>query len=281
MKDSDQQPKNISDNNSSIITNHNLALLHKKDRTVVMVIGLVLSMAGTAITFLGKQNPGYIVLFTLITIVLIIALLALLYVRGDKYSGTETRLNAENAAAKAINGNWWQIVREEGHPGLSYISIGVSSIAEKSALTGRTFNEHGKLITTFSSDAIAIRTTSPIEVFYMYTGTIIERNYKHKNGKKKSKNSESQDDFSPLLSGVGRLRFDSVGNEKHPIFGSGLFTKGAENQMKFSSLRSSEMIRFTAEEEKKLNEGNAEIEKLAIEAFNKFNLETGRVLEES
>ncbi len=98
-----------------LINKQNLVLLHKRDRAVIMGVGLVMSMAGTAIVTIGKDNPKEIVAFAVVTVVAVILLLVMVYVRGNRYSGMEARLNSENAAARAVNGYWWQIVRTDDH----------------------------------------------------------------------------------------------------------------------------------------------------------------------
>jgi len=246
-----------------LINKQNLALLHKRDRTVIMGVGLVMSIAGTTIVTLGSDNPQAIVVFAGVTVFAVIALLVLVYVRGSRYSGLEARLNSENAAARAVNGHWWQIVHTRDHPGLTYVAIGISGVAERSAMVGRTYNSEGNIVATFSSDAVAIRTTSPIEIFYMWTGTVME-------------NSET-----PLVSGVGRFRFDSVGHEDHPLFGGGTFTRGSKSQMVFDTARPVEMRRFTLEEEEQLNKNPDLLGRLAIEAYERFKIPKGVGLREA
>jgi len=246
-----------------LINKQNLALLHTRDRTVIMAVGLLMSMAGTAIVTLGKNNPVEIVAFAVITVFAVLLLLALVYLRGSQYSGMEARLNSENAAANAINGNWWQIVRTDDHPGLTYVAIGISSVAERSAMVGRTYDHNGKIKATFSSDAVAIRTTSPIEIFYMWTGTVMEEKE------------------TPLVFGLGRFRFDSVGHEDRPLFGSGMFTRGSRNQMEFDPPRPVEMRRFSKKEEAMLNENPEALDQLATEAYKQFDIPIGRTLLEA
>jgi hypothetical protein len=246
-----------------LINKENLVLLHKRDRAVIMGVGLVMSMAGTAIVTLGKDNPEAIVVFAIATVIAVILLLVLVYIRGSRYSGMEARLNSENAAARAVNGHWWQIVRTDDHPGLTYIAIGISGVAERSAIVGRTYDYKGIIEATFSSDAVAIRTTSPIEIFYMWTGTVME------------------DKVTPLVFGIGRFRFDSVGHEDRPQFGSGMFTRGSKNLMEFESPRPVEMRRFTPEEEARLNENPELLDHLAIEAYEQFDIPKGHKLLEA
>lgn len=237
-----------------LINKQNLALLHKRDRAVIMGMGLVMSMAGTTIITLGQDNPEAIVAFAVVTVLSVIALLILVYVRSSRYSGLEARLNSENAASRAVNGHWWQIVHTRDHPGLSYVAIGISGVAERSAIVGRTYDSKGGLVATFSSDAVAIRTTSPIEIFYMWTGTVMASTE------------------TPLVYGVGRFRFDSVGHEDRPLFGGGTFTRGSKNQMVFDTARPVEMRRFTAAEEARLKEKPDHLSLLAIEAYERFEI---------
>jgi hypothetical protein len=246
-----------------LINKQNLALLHKRDRAAIMGVGLVMSLAGTTIVTLGHDNSESIVAFALVTILAVIALLVLIYIRSSRYSGLEARLNSENAAARAVNGHWWQIVHTRDHPGLTYVAIGISSVAERSAIVGRTYDSEGRIVATFSSDAVAIRTTSPIEIFYMWTGTVM--------------NSPK----TPLVFGVGRFRFDSVGNEDSPLFGGGMFTRGSKNQMVFDTARPVEMRRFTPAEEKKLNEKPEDLSLLAIHAYETFKIPKGIGLKEA
>jgi len=245
-----------------LINKQNLALLHKRDRTLIMGVGLVMSIAGTAVVNI-EGRPDLIVGFALATIVAVILLLGLVYFRGSRYSGMEARLNSENAAARAVNGHWWQIVRTDDHPGLTYIAIGISGVAERSAIVGRTYDHRGRIEATFSSDAVAIRTTSPIEIFYMWAGTVM------------------QNKKSPLVFGLGRFRFDSVGHEDRPLFGSGMFTRGSKNQMEFESARPVEMRRFTQEEEARLDEKPELLDLLAIEAYEKYDIPKNHRLSES
>jgi len=245
-----------------LINKQNLALLHKRDRTLIMGVGLVMSIAGTAVVNL-EDRPDLIVDFALATIAAVILLLGLVYFRGSHYSGMEARLNSENAAARAVNGHWWQIVHTDDHPGLTYIAIGISGVAERSAIVGRTYDHKGEIEATFSSDAVAIRTTSPIEIFYIWAGTVM--------GNKES----------PLVFGLGRFRFDSVGHEDRPLFGSGMFTRGSKNQMEFESARPVEMRRFTQEEEARLCEKPELLDLLAIEAYEKYDIPKNHKLSES
>jgi len=245
-----------------LINKQNLALLHKRDRTLIMGVGLVMSIAGTAVVNL-EDRPDLIVDFALATIAAVILLLGLVYFRGSHYSGMEARLNSENAAARAVNGHWWQIVHTDDHPGLTYIAIGISGVAERSAIVGRTYDHKGAIEATFSSDAVAIRTTSPIEIFYIWAGTVM--------GNKES----------PLVFGLGRFRFDSVGHEDRPLFGSGMFTRGSKNQMEFESARPVEMRRFTQEEEARLCEKPELLDLLAIEAYEKYDIPKNHKLSES
>ena len=172
-------------------------------------------------------------------------------------------MNSENAAARALNGHWWQIVRTDDHPGLTYVAIGISGVAERSAIVGRTYDYKGRIEATFSSDAVAIRTTSPIEIFYMWTGTVME------------------DKKTPLVFGIGRFRFDSVGHEDRPLFASGMFTRGSKNQMEFESPRPVEMRRLTPQEEARLNEKPEILDLLAIEAYETFDIPKGHTLLEA
>lgn len=237
-----------------LVNSQNLALLHKRDRAAIMGVGLVMSLAGTTIVTLGHDNPKAIVAFAVVTILAVLALLVLVYFRGSRYSGLEARLNSENAAARAVNGHWWQIVHTSDHPGLSYVAIGISSVAERSAIVGRAYDSEGGIVATFSSDAVAIRTTSPIEIFYIWTGTVM--------------NSAE----TPLVSGIGRFRFDSVGHEDRPLFGGGTFTRGSKNQMVFDTARPVEIRRFTPAEEAKLKENPEVLNMLAIEAYERFKI---------
>jgi hypothetical protein len=254
-----------------LINQQNLALLHKRDRTVIMGLGLVMSLAGTVVATLGRDDPRVTVAFAGLTVLATIALLAMIYSRGARYSGLEARLNSENAAARAINGHWWQIVHSGDHPGLSYIAIGISSVAERSAIVGRTYDWEGNVVATFSSDAVAIRTTSPIEIFYMWTGTVMASTK------------------TPLVSGVGRFRFDSVMREDRPLYGAGMFTRGSQNLMVFEPARPVEVRRFTPDEEKLLNEQEKHpdgqecrldedrdaLQQLAIAAYERFAIPKG------
>jgi hypothetical protein len=240
-----------------LINTQNLALLHKRDRAIIMGVGLVMSMAGTTIVTLGRDNPKAIVAFAGATVFAVIALMVLVYLRGSRYSGLEARFNSENAAARAVNGHWWQIVHTRDHPGLTYVAIGISGVAERSAMVGRTYDSEGNIVATFSSDAVAIRTTSPIEIFYMWTGTVMDSTE------------------TPLVFGIGRFRFDSVGHEDRPLFGGGTFTRGSKNQMVFDTARPVEMRRFTPTEEEQLNKNPDLLGLLAIEAYERFNLPKG------
>jgi len=85
-----------------LINKQNLALLHKRDRTVIMGVGLAMSIAGTTFVTPGSDNPQAIVVFAGTTVFAVIALPVLVYVRASRYSGLEVRLNSENAAARII-----------------------------------------------------------------------------------------------------------------------------------------------------------------------------------
>lgn len=244
---------------SDPVNPQNLALLYKRDRTAIMGIGLIMSMAGITVITLGSKDSVGTLVFAGATVLVVIGLLVLVYLRGSTHSGLETRLNTENAAARAVNGHWWQIVhtRTRDHPGLSYVAIGISSVAERSAMVGRTYNSEGSVVATFSSDAVAIRSTSPIEIFYMWAGTLMD-------------STETQ-----LVFGIGRFRFDSVGNEDRPLFGGGMFTRGSKHQMTFGTAWPVELRRFTKEEEDALIENPDLLDELAIKAYDRFKLPKG------
>ena len=86
----------------ALINKQNLALLHKRDRTVIIGVGLVMSMARTTIVTPGSDNSRAIVVFAGTTVFAVIALLVLVHVRASRYSGMDARLNSGNAAARII-----------------------------------------------------------------------------------------------------------------------------------------------------------------------------------
>ena len=83
----------------ALINKQNLALLHKRDRTVILGVGLVMSRARTTIVTPGSAKSRALGVVAGTPVFAVIALPVLVYVRASRFSGMEARLNSENAAA--------------------------------------------------------------------------------------------------------------------------------------------------------------------------------------
>jgi hypothetical protein len=175
----------------------------------------------------------------------------------------EADMQIQADAAQAVNGEWWQLVPADDHPGLSYIAIALSGIAERHAIQGITFDENGERRARFSSDVVAVRTSSPIEIYYLWRGTTLDK------------------DTAETVSGLGRFRFDSVGKENRPTEAEGTFTRGTPTEWTFGAARVVEMYRLSDEETARLKSDPACLSDLAVEAFKRYRLEPGRALSEA
>ena len=246
----------------SVVNPQNLALLRKGDRTAILAGGLVVVLALGAVTLL-KDQPDVAQVLTLASIGTILALVVLVQFRAVKLRGVEHDLHAQTRAAKAVNGDWWQLVYASDHPGLSHLAIALADVAERHSLQGTTFDENGKHLARFSSDAIAIRTTTPVEIYYVWRGTVL--------------GPEDVD----VVSGIGRFRFDSIGREDKPLEAEGTFTRGTPEEMKFKSTRAVELVRFTEEESRSYAANSSCLGELAAKAYARFALEGGRRLAEA
>lgn len=83
------------------------------------------------------------------------------------------------------------------------------------------------------------------------------------------------------MSGLGRFRFDSVGNEQRPTEGAGIFTRGTPTEWKFGDPRVVEMYRLSEEESTRLRKEPSCLSELAVAAFKRYELEPGRALSEA
>ncbi|TQV85904.1 hypothetical protein [Aliikangiella coralliicola] len=258
-KNSKQSPANLSNLINQVINPDNLALLKKGDRFIIMAGGLIVLAALGAVTAM-KDSPFEQTLLTIVAMVLVIILVGLVQWRAVTMKDAEADLQSQATAARSVNGHWWQLVYSEKHSGLSYVSISISDVAEKHAMHGIAFNENGHRVARWSSDAIAIRTTTPVELFYFWSGTKLDSGQ------------------SKVISGLGRFRFDSVGRESFPFEAEGAFTKGTSALLEFESAVTVELIRFRKDEVEQIIRDPANLSKLAIAAFNRFREQRDRVL---
>ena len=246
---------------SQIISPENLALLKRSDRFVIMAAGLIVVSALGAVTAL-HEFPLIATILAIISMVIVAGLVALVQWRAVSMQDMEADLLIQAGMAAAVNGDWWQLVYAKDHPGLSYVSIAISEVAERHAMHGITYDSGGRRLARWSSDAIAIKTSTPVELYYVWNGTILG----------------SAD--ASIVSGIGRFRFDSVGRENKPLQGEGAFTRGSTADLDFGTSRAVELIRFTEQESRRLAENPAELKELAIEAFKRFGLEKDRTFSE-
>lgn len=202
-----------------------------------------------------NNSPGAQTTLALVAIVIVAGLIALVQWRSISMSQEEADLLSQANAAASINGEWWQLVYSKEHPGLSYVSIAISNIAERHAMQGISVNSLGQRKARWSSDAIAIKTTTPVELYYVWRGTIL-KNYD-----------------ATILSGFGRFRFDSVGREDRPMEAEGAFTLGSTTLLHFEDPCAVELIRFTEAESRKLAQDSSALSELAIDAFKRFELD--------
>ena len=244
-----------------VINAKNLVLLRKSDRLVILAAGLVVVGALGAIATLPGE-PVVALILSLASMVIVAGLVGLVHFRSVSHGDKEADLEIQAQAAQAVNGEWWQLVPADDHPGLSYIAIALSEISERHAIHGITFNEHGERRARFSSDVVAVRTSYPIEIYYLWRGTVI--------GKADAE----------IVSGLGRFRFDSAGNEQRPREAEGMFTRGTPTEWEFGAPRVVEMYRLSDEESAKLSKKPECLSDLAVAAFNRYMLEPGRTLSE-
>jgi len=252
---------NVTGRVAQLISTENLALLKRSDRFVIMAAGLVVVAALGAVAALREFTLGATIL-AITAMVIVVGLVALVQWRAVSMQDVEADLLTQAAAAAAVNGEWWELVYAEDHPGLSYVSIAISEVAERHAMHGITYDVDGRRRARWSSDAIAIKTSTPLELYYVWRGTLL-----------------GPEDAS-IISGIGRFRFDSVGREKRPMQGEGAFTRGSTTELVFGTPRAVELIRFTEHESQRLADDPSVLADLAAEAFNRFKLEKGRTFSE-
>ena len=242
---------------AQIVNPKNLALLKQGDRFAIMAAGLIVVAALGAIATIDG-SPEMQTGLALFSIVIVAGLVILVQWRSISMKGAEADLHAQAFAAESINGDWWQLVYSEDHPGLTYVGIAMSEVAERHAMQGISFNSEGQRRARWSSDAIAIKTTAPVEIYYVWRGTILD--YK----------------VSEVISGFGRFRFDSVGREKKPMEAEGAFTNGSTSLLNFEEPCSVELVRFTDKESAAFTKDSTSISDLAKKAFDRFNLDKNR-----
>ena len=152
-----------------VINAKNLVLLRKSDRLVILAAGLVVVGALGAIATVPGE-PVIALVLSLASMVIVAGLVGLVHFRSLSHGDKEADLEIQAQAAQAVNGEWWQLVPADDHPGLSYIAIALSEISERHAIHGITFNEDGERRARFSSDVVAVRTSYPIEIYYLWRG---------------------------------------------------------------------------------------------------------------
>lgn len=242
---------------AQVLNPNNLALLKQGDRFVIMAAGLIVVAALGAATVI-ETNARLQAGLAMFSMVVVAALVVLVQWRSISYKGIEADLVNQSSAAESINGDWWQIVYSDEHPGLSYIRFAISGVAEKHALQGISFNSEGQRRARFSSDAIAIKSTTPVEIYYVWRGT-------------KLKHEDSR-----MIEGFGRFRFDSVGREQKPMEAEGTFTEGCLSEFKFENPRTVELIRLSDDDSKLINKDFSQLSELAKKAFESFKLDKNR-----
>ncbi len=240
-----------------IVNARNLALLRKGDRFVVMASALIVVAALGAIAAL-RDHPVVAIVLALTSMVIVAGLVVLVQWRAVSMADLEADLLTQAAAARAVNGDWWQTVPAADHPGLTYLSISISEVAERHAMQGITFDEHGNRRARWSSDVVAVRTSTPVELYYIWRGT------------------HFGSEIARIVSGLGRFRFDSVGREKRPLEGEGAFTRGTTDELRFDDPRAVELFRLTEDESQRLADDPSSLPELAKEAFARFKLRRGR-----
>lgn len=245
-----------------IINAENLVLLRKSDRFVILAAGLVVVGALGAIASVPGE-PVVAIVLALASMVVVAGLVGLVHFRSVTHGDREADLQIQAAAAQAVNGEWWQLVPADDHPGLSYVAISLSEISERHAIHGITFDEHGKRRARFSSDVVAVKSAYPIEIYYLWRGTPIGKSDRG------------------IVSGLGRYRFDSVGKEMHPMEAEGMFTRGTPTEWEFGKPSVVEMFRLSDAECARLNADPSCLSELAIEAFKRYELEPARALSDA
>jgi hypothetical protein len=242
---------------TQLLSTENLALLKRSDRFVILGLGLLVVAALGALAAL-RAYPVVATILALVAMVLVAGLVALVQLRAVTMEQAEADLLNMSKAAKAVNGEWWEVVYAKDHPGLSYVCIAISEVAERNAMHGITFDGNGRRVARWSSDAVAVKTSTPLEMYYIWKGTLLDPGE------------------ASLISGIGRFRFDSVGQEKRPLQGEGAFTRGSTNELRFGTPRAVELVRFTEEESSRSAKDPSCLPELARAAFARFGLEGGR-----
>jgi hypothetical protein len=247
---------------AQIVNAKTLVLLRKSDRLVILAAGLVVVGALGATMALPGDRVVVLVL-SLASMVIVAGLVGLVHFRSVSHGDKEADLQIQAETAQAVNGEWWQLVPADDHPGLSYLAIALSEISERHAIQGITFDETGNRRARFSSDVVAVRTSYPIEIYYLWRGTVIGKT------------------DPEALSGLGRVRFDSVGREKQPMEAEGMFTRGTPTEWVFGEPRVVEMYRLSDDETSRLRTDPSCLSELAVAAFKRYQLEPGRALSEA
>jgi hypothetical protein len=245
-----------------IVNAKNLVLLRQSDRLVILAAGLVVVGALGAIATVPGE-PTVALVLSLASMVIVAGLVGLVHFRSLSHRDKEADLHMQATAAQSVNGEWWQLVPADDHPGLTYVAIALSEISERHAIQGITFDETGRRRARFSSDVVAVRTSYPIEIYYLWRGLVIGK------------------EDPEIVSGLGRFRFDSVGNEHRPMEGEGLFTRGTPTDWEFGTPRVVEMYRLSEAEGAALRKDPSCLSDLAVKAFQRYQLEPGRALSEA
>lgn len=242
-----------------LLTHENLALLRKSDRLVILAAGLVVVAALGGVAAL-REHAAVASALTISSMLIVAGLVALVQWRALSLSDLEGEIADQSAAARAVNGDWWQVVRDDDHPGLTYVAIRIAPVAERHAMHGIAFDSEGRRAARWSTDAVAIRSSTPVELYYVWRGTAYLEN------------------GAQFVSGLGRFRFDSVGREERPLDGEGAFTRGSTNEMQFGAARGVELTRFSAAESERLLADPSSLSQLAKEAYATLGLEEHRSL---
>lgn len=241
---------------SGLLNTEAVGLLPKRDRLAIMAGALVVVPVLAFIA--AAPASGAAVYLALFAMAVVAGLAGLVYVSASRLDSAEAGLVSRHDAAETVNGHWWQIVHAENHPGLSYVRIRFTALAEQNVLFGIGYDETGRRRSRFSSDAIAVRATTPIEIYYFWAGSVLE--------------TGSRD----VVHGAGWFRFDGAGPGGRPWQAEGAFTEGRTGLMEFGPARIVELIRFTDAEERALAADERCLDRLAKAAFERFGLEPNR-----
>jgi len=199
----------------------------ERQRTLV-IFGILLLGVLAPVVMTGDGTTRTIALVGAIIAVVALGALAVLVI--GKTTADDIR-----RAVEATNGLWWQLVDNEGRPGLTLLRVELSTVCSANQLFGKKFDPEGNPLAAWRSTSVAFQNIARHVLFYSWEGW--------RRGQ------------ASTVSGVGTYSF--WGDDERADDGRGWFVTGDLDKLDFSD-RSAVVLRRVTKEEAEIFEAGGE-----------------------